>query len=354
MFTKLNLSILFISLIFGYVFFNIFFNVFIYENFSNKNPPQVGDEESDNEESDDEESDDEESDDEESDEGDEDSKPAIKKKANKNNIQTHEIYAISNNKIYNSSMPCEINNKESMDCSWNNIDTKTFTPTKVYHGKNDIWAIDNVSNKKKTGIYRCNKPCTGKWESIPILNNGIITDLYIDDNKNYVYGIDSYNKIYKCDNNLDRKNVSSCTKNNNWGLSKPAEKVTIINYIKANPTREILFNPNSDQSREIYATSKNKIYKYSLNCGITNKGGNECRWDTIDTKNIDTTNFTPTTVYQGKNDILVSDKEKPDMYTCKKPCAGNWITYNNNTTMDNIKKIPIREIIFNSYNYLTK
>jgi len=394
MFIKLNLSILFISFIIGYVLFNIFFNVFMYEKFTNSNTPLVrnvdvgnaqariqqakdlnarnmqrsqdimndmnkenndDEENSDNKDEDEEEEegyndegDDDESEDENEEESDNDNN---KKKKNKNNIQTREIYAITDNKIYNSSIPCGINKTESVDCSWNNINTDKFTPTKVYQGKNDIWAIDNLSDKKKTSIYRCNKPCIDKWESIPILNNGIITDLYIDNNKNNVYGIDSKNKIHKCNNTLDATKISSCTKNNNWGLSNSTEKVTITNYVKANPTRKILFNPNSDKSGEIYAVSDNKIYKYSLSCGITNKGGDECRWDKIDTNN-----FTPAKVYQGKDNILaisnVSDKKNPDMYICKKPCGGNWKKYDSNTIMDIINKVPIREIIFNFNNYL--
>ena len=252
MFIKLNLSILFISFIIGYVLFNIFFNVFMYEKFTSNNTPQVRNVDVGNAQAriqqakdlrarnmqisqdimndmNEENSNDDEYEEEYEEEGDNEKKDDSKKKANSNNIQTREIYAITDNKIYNSSIPCGINKTESVDCSWNNINTDKFTPTKVYQGKNDIWAIDNLSDKKKTSIYRCNKPCTDKWESIPILNNGIITDLYIDNNKNNVFGIDSKNKIHKCINTLDESTkISSCTKNNNWGSSNSTEKVILL------------------------------------------------------------------------------------------------------------------------------
>ena len=173
---------------------------------------------------------------------------------NNNDDQSRVIYGIGNNQIYNYSIPCGDSSGYG-ECKWKPVefkDIENVKPVKVFQGKHDIWAIDDAS-----GIYRCSKPCdnSSKWKNIPSPSQNV-SDLYFNDDS--VFAIDG-DTSYKCKNTAksqcygpsdsDDSDESSEDNSgdksgfNKWTIGRPNKSdPKILDYIKSNSKKEIIFN----------------------------------------------------------------------------------------------------------------
>ncbi len=117
------------------------------------------------------------------------------------NSQPDEMYGVGgqNKTIWRTELPC-VDGK----CQWTEIPGNLKY---ISNGEFDIWG---TGTNNWGSIFRCDKPCTGNWITVP----GSLASVSVG--KDMVYGVNDNGNVYQCPHTKEAPCTGQWTETNGW------------------------------------------------------------------------------------------------------------------------------------------